>query len=138
MKKILVIALLSLLVGSCEEWTPEYRIVNSWKLNKVYLNDQEIAAESTNVYANRSGAFYTFFADPIMEVTVLVDGTSKDSYRGSYSLGKKGKTLNVDFLLVGRVYKYTADIEKLTKDELKYRYKDEEGNWWRLEFYSYY
>ncbi|MDR1346445.1 MAG: hypothetical protein LBK03_07060 [Bacteroidales bacterium] len=138
MKKILVIVLLSLLVGSCEEWTPEYRIINSWKLNKACLNGQEIAADSTSVHANRSGAFYTFFSDPVMEVTVLINGTTKDSYRGNYSLGKKGKKLYVDFLLAGRAYKYTADIKKLTKDELKYEYKDEGGDLWRLEFYSYY
>jgi hypothetical protein len=92
------------------------------------------------VYANRGGAFYTFFSDPIMEVTTLVNGMSRNSFRGNYSLEKKGrkKTLHVDFLLVDRIYKYSANIEKLTTSELKYTYKDEEGNQWRLEFTNYY
>jgi hypothetical protein len=145
MKKFIVIvfvaAFTALLFASCEEWTPEYKIISSWKLNRVYLNDQEITTDSTNrVYANCSGAFYTFFSDPIMEVTTLVNGMARDSFRGNYSLEKKGrkKTLHVDFLLVDRIYKYSANIEKLTTAELKYTYKDEEGNRWRLEFSNYY
>jgi hypothetical protein len=143
MKKYIVIACVAFLFASCEEWTPEYKIIGSWKLNRVYLNDQEIAADSTDVYANRSGAFYTFLSDPVMEVTVLINGMARDSYRGNYKMLKKkkhGKTniLEVDFLLVDRIYKYSADIEKLNRNELKYSYTDEENNHWRLEFSSYY
>jgi len=141
MKKLFVMVAVALLFASCEELSPEYKLISSWTLNSVYLNDQDITTDSTNtVYANCSGAFYTFYSDPIMVVTNLVNGVARDSFRGSYALEKKGtqKILHVDFLFVDRIYKYSANIEKLTTNELKYTYTDEDNNRWRLEFSSYY
>ena len=142
MKKIFpVLILAALFLNACryEEpvfslHSPEYRLIGYWSLQTIYKND--VIIDSVELHANAVGNYYAFFYDGPFAVTAYIDGVLTESVKGSWSFQNNYKQLNLDFVLKNHHYVYTADIIKLSMRELKYEYEDEDGNIWRLEFYS--
>ena len=114
--------------------SPEYRIIGYWALQNVYKN--EVAIDSDELYANVPGNYYAFFYDGPFAVTAYIDGVLTESVKGTWQFLNNYKQLDIDFVLKNHHYEYTADIIKLSMREMKYEYEDEDGNIWRLEFYS--
>lgn len=115
-------------------YSPEYRIIGSWKLQHTYLNGTEV--DTTEYHANMPGTYYYFYADHILNVMASHNGEIRQSTFSTWVLQEKNKKLAIDFTILGRHYTYTADIQKLTRKDLNYEYDDAEGNHWRLEFSS--
>jgi len=142
MKKIFPILLLAVIfLNACryEEpsfslHSPEYRIIGYWSLQSVFKN--EVAIDSVELYANAVGNYYAFFYDGPFAVTAYINSVLTESVKGSWGFQNNYKQLNLDFVLKNHHYVYTADIIKLSMREMKYEYEDEDGNIWRLEFYS--
>ncbi len=144
MKKIipfLLIILVGIFVGCRYEEpggslkSPENRLIGYWFLQAVYKNDVQMDSVK-DVLANQPGNYYSFHFDGPFAVTALIDQTIEESVRGDWKFENKKKSLNLVFVLHSVYYNYTADIIKLSGQELKYRYRDERGNTWRLHFYK--
>lgn len=142
MKKIFSVLILALIFLSACRYeepsfslhSPEHRLIGYWSLQNVYKNG--VAIDSVELYANAVGNYYAFFYDGPFSVTAYIDGILTESVKGGWEFQNKHKELLLDFTLKNHRYAYTAEIKKLTMKQLKYEYKDENGNVWKLEFYS--
>ena len=114
--------------------SPEYRIINAWKVVHVYRNDDTI--EDADLHANRPGVYYNMYADHILTVMLYYNGQVRESTFSTWQLTDKNTLLNLDFIILGHHYQYTAKVMKLTKKELIFEYDDEENNHWRLVLYA--
>lgn len=114
--------------------SPEYRIINVWKVVHVYLNGETV--EEADLYANRPGVYYYIYADHILTVMLYYNGQVRESTFSMWRLQDNNTQLNLDFTILGHHYQYTAKVMKLTKKELIFEYDDEENNHWRLVLYA--
>ena len=111
--------------------SPEYRIINVWKVVHVYLNDETI--EDADLLANRPGVYYYIYADHILRVMLYYNGQVRESTFSLWRLLDKNTQLSLDFTIPGHhQYQYTAKVMKLTKKELIFEYDDEDHNHWRM------
>lgn len=122
------LAALLFLLSACER--AEERIVGTWQITHCYLNDNEI--DTSSCYANNVRNYYSIYADHVMSVSTFHNGEIRQSTFGIWDLTDRNKKLSFDFTLLGRKYSYVADVEKLTRRELIYRYDDDSDNQWRL------
>ena len=114
--------------------SPEYRIINAWKVVHVYLNGETV--EEADLHANRPGVYYYIYADHILTVMLYYNGQVRESTFSMWRLQDKNTRLSLDFTILGHHYQYTAKVMKLTKKELIFEYDDEENNHWRLVLYA--
>lgn len=146
MKKTIFISLLAaLLCTSCryEEptvsfYSPESRLIGYWDLQNTYKNGVKLTEEECSVLPNKpeSYTYYSFFYDGLMDVTSYISGVTQVSTFGTWKFTNKQKDLEITVKLKNRTYSYTAEIIKLSRKELKYRYVDNNGDTWQLEMYS--
>lgn len=142
MKKIIpFMAIIALLMTACRYdepvfslTSPENRLVGYWNLQGVKLNN--VALDSAVNNANKPGNYYSFFYDGPMSVTAFISNQIFESTEGEWSFKNKYRELNINFVLRGQRFNYVADINKLSKRELKYTYKDNHGDEWQLTFYK--
>lgn len=113
----------------------DYRIIRSWQLTHCYLNGTEIdSTNTTTYYANDPGSYYYIYADHVLNVMTYHNGLVRQSTAGFWYFPEKDPDhLVMEFSLLGKNYKYTAVVKKLTHKELFYEYDDANGNHWRLE-----
>lgn len=114
--------------------SPEYRIINVWKVVHVYLNGETV--EEADLLANRPGVYYYIYADHILTVMLYLNGEVRQSTFSLWRLLDKNTQLSLDFTIPGHHYQYTAKVMKLTKKELIFEYDDENHNHWRLVLYA--
>ncbi len=140
--KILLFAAVVLLFTSCryEEGpgisfrSPETRIVSVWNLQNVELNGMPI--DSTDHYGNQPGNSYTIYYNGKLIVNALINGELRSSDYGDWAFTQGQRDVEMYYVLKNRKYEYLADIKKLTYGQLLYEYTDENGDHWRLTFYS--
>jgi len=113
----------------------DYRIIRTWQLSHCYLNGTEIdSTNTTTYYANIPGAYYYFYADYVLAVMTYHNGLIRQSTAGYWHFPENDPDhLIIEFTLLGKNYRYTADVKKLTHKELIYEYDDSHDNHWRLE-----
>ena len=110
--------------------SPEYRIINAWRVSNVYLNGESV--ENADLQANRPGVYYNMYADHILTVMLYYNGQVRESTFSLWRLQDNNTQLALDFTILGHHYQYTAKVMKLTKKELIVEYDDEDHNHWRL------
>ena len=110
---------------------PEYRMMGTWNLEKVFLNGTQIT--ETEDLANVPNTYYTFDLDGIVDVIYFSNNTMNSAVYGRWHFQNNCKELVMDFQLKTQRYYYEAVIKKLTKRELFYEYDDLHGDHWRLE-----
>lgn len=118
----------------------EYRMVNVWRVAHAYCDDVEVDSTTFNtddIYyqAFMPNVLYYIYIDHVMNVLCVYHGQIRQSTFSMWILDKQDKTLSMSYTLLGRHYEYTADVRKLTKNELIIEF-DDEGRHWRLEMYS--
>lgn len=113
---------------------PEDRIQGYWLLEKLYKDGEQVV--ETDDIANRISNYYAFFFDGYLAVTAYVDGTTRESPTGKWVFQNGKKDLLMDFVLMGRHYSYVAKINKLSDQELRYEYTDENGVTWKLVMFK--
>ena len=135
-----VIAASALAVTSCYDeggsrTNYDYRIIRTWQLTHTYLNGTEIdSTNTTTYYANTPGTYYYFYADYVLGVMAYHNGMVRQSTAGFWYFPENDPDhLVLEFSLLGKNYKYTATVKKLTHKELFFEYDDQNGNHWRLE-----
>ncbi|MDL2297409.1 hypothetical protein LJC68_10080 [Bacteroidales bacterium OttesenSCG-928-B11] len=142
-KNILILVVAALFLGGCryEEGvinfnSPENRLVGEhWQLQTVRKNGDKITEAPND--ALQLYNYYTFYYAGPMSVTHFTEtGMRLESSRGEWSFEDKNKKIYVFFTLRNRNYTYTATIVKLSGKELKYRYTDNNGDEWTLEFFK--
>lgn len=110
---------------------PEYRMMGTWDLEKVFLNGTQIT--ETEYLANVPSTYYIFEIDGILDVKYLYNNAMQSAIHGEWKFKNNCKELVMDFQLKTQKYYYVATIMKLTKKELIYEYDDVRGGHWRLE-----
>ncbi len=113
---------------------PEDRIQGYWLLERVFKNGEQVI--KVDEPANKVSNYYAFFFDGYLAVTAYDNGTTRESPTGKWLFQNGEKNLKMDFVLMGKHYMYEARIKKLSDQELRYEYTDEEGNEWRLVLFK--
>ena len=116
---------------------PEDRIQGYWLLQKVYKNGEQIVnAEDITDISMAVGTYYSFFFDGYLAVTVYDNGVMRESPTGRWLFQNGEKELLLDFVLIDNHYEYVAKINKLSYNELRYEYKDDKGDTWKLVMFK--
>jgi len=110
---------------------PEYRMMGTWNLEKVFLNGEQIT--ETEYLANIPNTQYMFDIDGMVDLMYWYNNSVSYAVYGRWKFQNNCKELVMDFQLKTQKYYYVATIKKLTKKELFYEYDDDYGNHWRLE-----
>ena len=110
---------------------PEYRMMGTWNLEKVFLNGEQIT--ETEYLANVPNTYYIFDLDGIVDVVFFYNNAMQSAVYGKWNFQNNCKELVMDFQLKTQKYYYVATIKKLSKKELIYEYDDIHGSHWRLE-----
>ncbi len=113
---------------------PETRIQGYWQLQKVYKNGEQVV--ETEDIARSIGAYYSFFFDGYLTVTVNDNGTMRESPTGRWLFQNGEKDLLIEFVLIDNHYEYVAKVNKLSYNELRYEYKDANGDTWKLVMFK--
>ncbi len=143
MKKLFYFCTITMLIGtSCryEEPSfnlqkPEDRLVGYWLLQETKKNG---AIVDTSIYdANVPHMnYYSFAYYGPFSVTSFINGSMVESKSGSWKLVDKNRNIEIFLMLYNKTYNYKAEIIKLSKKELKYRYTDLHGDEWTLNLFK--
>ncbi|MDR2978868.1 MAG: hypothetical protein LBV02_00255 [Bacteroidales bacterium] len=142
-KSILSLVLVAFILNGCryEEGvlnfqSPENRLVAElWILSHVLKDGVEITEVPND--ALKINNYYTFYyGGPMSVVTYTETGQLIENTHGEWAFENKYKKIHIYFILRNKRYTYTARIVKLSAKEFKYRYTDDDGVEWTLEFYK--
>lgn len=132
---LLVSGLVALTFAACEPlFSLEYRIVGIWQLSHTYVNGE--AVDSVEYIGFSPSAYYYFYADHMMAVRAICNGTVRESVASYYILDSKTKKIEISYSLYGHQYHFIADIDRLTRKDFFIEFDDEKGDHWRLEMFS--
>lgn len=143
LKNLLLLLLLPFLLGGCRYEEPvlnlqsaENRLIAElWRVHTVLKNGTETTEYPHDAFKKNN--YYTFFYGGPMSVSTFMEtGTMIESTRGEWEFQDNNKKLYMFFTLRNRDYNFTARIVKLSGKELKFRYTDDDGVEWTLEFYK--
>lgn len=140
---VIILAALSFTVTSCENYpegvpsvySSEYRVINLWQVSHSYINGDTVSKDDPYI-AFVTGSYYYIYADNVLTVLGLYNGELRQSTFATWILNPKAKTLELDFNLVSKKYRITADIMKLSRKELIIEFDDENGDHRRLEMFA--
>jgi len=108
-------------------------LYNSWNLQKVTMNGQQIN-DSLQYNIIPGYTYYTFFFEQSLTVRTYAQGQITTSSDGFYNLGNNSM-LKMRFTILNKRYNINAKIKKLTKKELNLEYEDE-GNTYFLKLFT--
>ncbi len=114
--------------------SPETRIVGLWKLQGVELNGALI--DSTSRHGNQPGNIFNIDYNGDLVVYAIIDEESRRSDYGEWFFMNNSKDLEVFYVIKNQTYQYLANITKLSYEELRYEYTDENDDHWKLTFYA--
>jgi hypothetical protein len=114
---------------------PENRLVGYWLLQETQKNG--VIVDTSMYDANVPHMnYYSFSYYGPLSVTSFINGSTVESKSGSWNLVDKNKNIEIFLILYNKTYNYKAEIIKLSKKELKYRYTDPRGDEWSLHLFK--
>ena len=140
--KILILSIISItpfIFSSCEIYpegklsifSSEYRLVNVWEVSKSYKNGVEVTETEHTGFAPRT--YYYIYGDHVLRVMARYNNEIRESTYATWVLDTKSKTIQFNYTLIGKRYFFTANIRKLSRQELIIEFNDENSDRWRLE-----
>lgn len=146
MKKVSLLLISSLfLITSCRYEdasfsfkSPESRLIGYWLLQETFLNDVSMDTVHYEAYYPELNVYYFFYDGPMSVSSYVGNALTESTSSGSWDFKDKKRTLDINFTLFNKRYRYDAEIVKLSERELIYRYTDSFGDKWELHFYKRY